>query len=76
MSVSPSPVQLGGAVVLGSAAVRTGARAVAQGAGQLPATGAAVLGQLSLLGGSLVAAGALMVRRGRRAHRDAGHPFE
>lgn len=76
MSLSPSPVQMGGAVVLGTAAARTGARALVQTAGQLPATGAAALAQLSLLGGSLITTGALMLRRGKRARRDAGHPFE
>lgn len=76
MSTPHSPVQLGSAIVLGSAAARTGARVVAQGAGQLPVTGAAAVAQLSMLGGSLVATGALMLRRGKRARRDAGHPLE
>jgi LPXTG-motif cell wall-anchored protein len=76
MSAPSSPLQLGGAVVLGAAAARTGARAVSQGFEQLPVTGAAALAQLSMLGGSLVTAGALVLRRGKRARRDAGHSFD
>lgn len=76
MSAPSSPLQIGSAVVLGTAAARTGARALSQGVEQLPVTGAAALAQLSMLGGSLVTAGALVLRRGKRARRDAGHPLD
>ena len=64
-----TPVQVGGLVVLGTAATAAAGR---QTANVLAMTGASGIQLLAGTGGALVALGATLVRRGNRRTIDAG----
>lgn len=75
MTMSGIPVQSGGAIVLGAAAVKSGSQAIAG----LPATGAHAVQQLAgyahlavLAGATMLAGAAVLLRGGRRSRITAG----